>query len=50
MLFTFTVPLCTLPESSYPIPSPPVSMRVFSHPPTDSQLPALAFPYTGIKN
>jgi hypothetical protein len=37
----------SLPEASYPIPSPPASMKVSSHPPTHFCLPALAFPYTG---
>ena len=34
-------------ETSYPIPSPPTSMRLFPHPPTYSHLPTLAFPCTG---
>jgi len=34
----------------YPIPSPPVSMRVLSHPPIPSRLPTLAFPYTGVSS
>ena len=44
MLSPFLVPP---PETPYPVPSPPASMRVFPHPPTHSHLPALAFPYTG---
>ena len=44
MLSPFLVPFP--PEAPYPIPAPPVSMRVF-HPPTHSCLPALLFHYTG---
>jgi hypothetical protein len=35
------------PKAPYPIPPPPASMRVYLHPPTHSQTPALSFPYTG---
>jgi hypothetical protein len=33
-------------KPSYPLFPPPVSMRVFLHPPTHPCLPALAFPYS----
>jgi hypothetical protein len=38
-----------IPRSGNPLSNPPTpaSIRVFPHPPTHSQLPALAFPYTG---
>jgi len=32
-------------QPPYPIPHPPPSMRVYTHPPTLSWLPALTFPY-----
>jgi hypothetical protein len=35
------------PETLYPIPSRPASMRVFPNPPTHSLLPTLEFPNTG---
>ena len=42
------IPFSGLPlETSYPIPCPPASMRLLSHPPTHYCLSALAFPYTG---
>ena len=34
-------------ETLYPLLPPPASIRVITHPPTHSLLPALAFPYTG---
>ena len=34
-------------QISYPIPPPPVSMRVLPHPPTQFCLNTLAFPYPG---
>ena len=42
--------LCLSPlETPYPIPPPPVFMRVLTHPPTHSSLPTLAFPYWDIE-
>ena len=34
-------------ETPCPLLSPPASMRMLTQLPTHSQLPALAFPYTG---
>jgi hypothetical protein len=38
------------PETPYPIPISPASIRVCLHPSTHSCLPDLAFPYTGASN
>lgn len=43
MLYLFLV---SPPKTTYPIPTSPTSMRVFSHPPTFSRLTTLAFAYT----
>ena len=37
-------------KTSIPIPIPSASMRVLPHPPTNSCLPTLVFPYTGASN
>jgi hypothetical protein len=37
----------SLLETPYPMPPPPASMRVFLHPPTQSRLSNLKFPYSG---
>ena len=39
--------LVSPPETPYPILPPPVSMRVFLHPPTNSHLPTLNSPILG---
>jgi hypothetical protein len=46
----FTCPGLPFGNPLYPILPPPASMRVLPHPPTQSCLPALAFPYIGESN
>ena len=40
-------PICPPPETTYPMPPPPASMRMFHHQPTYSHLTSLAFLNSG---